>query len=106
MDNAKHKILLSTNKKSKPALAMQKINSNFESNNLTFVQGNIYTDNFFCVWQTKYCIFRDRSWTKTGKCAECKEYKSCQGNGFHYWHGDKKNVLVCHNEQLKKAINQ
>jgi radical SAM enzyme (rSAM/lipoprotein system) len=72
----------------------------------TFVQGNIYTDNFFSVWQTKFNIFRDRSWTKTGKCAECKEYKNCQGNGFHYWHGEKKNVLVCHNEQLKKATNQ
>lgn len=72
----------------------------------TFAQGNIYTDNFFSVWQTKYELFRDRSWTKTGKCAECKDYKNCQGNGFHYWHGEKKNVLVCHNERLKKTTNR
>lgn len=63
----------------------------------TFVQGNIYNDNFYAVWQSKFDIFRNRSWTKTGQCAECKEYKNCQGNGFHNWHGDMKNVLVCHN---------
>ena len=72
----------------------------------TFAQGNIYKDNFFSVWQTKYELFRDRSWTKTGKCAECEDYKNCQGNGFHYWHGEKKNVLVCHNERLKKTTNR
>lgn len=69
----------------------------------TFAQGNIYKDNFYDIWQTKYESFRDRSWTKIGKCIGCSDYKDCQGNGFHYWHGDKKNVLVCHNEQLGKA---
>ncbi len=72
----------------------------------TFTQGNIYTDNFFSIWQTKYKLFRDRSWTRTGKCADCEDYKNCQGNGFHYWHGEKKNVLVCHNERLKKTTNR
>ncbi len=65
----------------------------------TFAQGNIYNDNFYEVWQTKYQPFRNRSWTKTGKCANCKEYKNCQGNGFHNWHGEKENVLVCHYEK-------
>jgi radical SAM enzyme (rSAM/lipoprotein system) len=69
----------------------------------SFVQGNIYRDNFFEIWQTKYQPFRDRSWTKTGKCSECKKYNTCQGNGFHYWHGEKKNVLVCHNEKIEEA---
>ncbi len=72
----------------------------------TFTQGNIYKDNFFDIWQTKYQPFRDRSWTKTGKCANCSEYKDCQGNGFHNWHGDRKNVLICHNEIINKAIRQ
>jgi radical SAM enzyme (rSAM/lipoprotein system) len=70
----------------------------------TFSQGNIYRDDFYNIWQTKFESFRDRSWTKTGKCADCNEYKDCQGNGFHNWHGDKKNVLVCHNEQIEKAM--
>jgi radical SAM enzyme (rSAM/lipoprotein system) len=69
----------------------------------TFAQGNIYEDNFFEIWQTRYKPFRDRSWTKTGKCSYCEDYKDCLGNGFHNWHGDRKNVLVCHNEQIEKA---
>jgi radical SAM enzyme (rSAM/lipoprotein system) len=67
----------------------------------SFSQGNIYTDNFFEVWQKGFILFRDRNWTKKGKCADCKDFNSCLGNGFHYWHGDKNEVLVCHNEKLK-----
>lgn len=70
----------------------------------TFSQGNIYTDNFYEVWQTKFQAFRNREWTKVGKCESCKDYKDCQGNGFHNWHGDMKNVLVCHNEKIEKAM--
>jgi radical SAM enzyme (rSAM/lipoprotein system) len=68
----------------------------------SFVQGNIYNDNFYEIWQNKYLPFRDRSWTKTGKCASCAEYKDCEGNGLHYWHGDKQNALVCHYEKIEK----
>jgi radical SAM enzyme (rSAM/lipoprotein system) len=71
----------------------------------SWAQGNIYKDHFYNVWQTKYEPFRDRSWAKTGKCASCSEFRDCQGNGFHNWYGDKKNVLVCHNELLLKATN-
>lgn len=66
-----------------------------------FSQGNIYEDNFYEVWQNKFEVFRDRNWTKIGKCKTCSQNKDCQGNGFHNWHGDKKNVLVCHYEKLK-----
>lgn len=69
----------------------------------SFAQGNIYNDNFYEVWQTKFQPFRNRTWTKTGKCANCKEYKNCMGNGFHNWHGDMKNVLVCHNDLIKES---
>ena len=31
----------------------------------TFAQGNIYSDNFFSVWQTKYDLFKDKTWTNT-----------------------------------------
>ena len=68
----------------------------------SFAQGNIYKDNLYKIWQSKFLPFRDRSWTKTGKCATCADYKHCQGNGLHYWHGDKQNVLICHNEQIEK----
>ena len=68
-----------------------------------FSQGNIYTDNFNEVWQTKFEQFRNRDWMKIGQCKSCKDFKNCQGNGFHNWHGDKHNVLVCHNEKIEKA---
>lgn len=69
----------------------------------TFSQGNIYTDNFYEVWQNKFQPFRNREWTKIGQCELCEDYKDCMGNGFHNWHGDKKNVLVCHNEKIENA---
>jgi radical SAM enzyme (rSAM/lipoprotein system) len=68
-----------------------------------FSQGNIYKDNFFKIWETRYETFRDRSWTKTGQCGKCSDYSYCQGNGLHYWHENKENVLICHNEKIKKA---
>lgn len=61
-----------------------------------FLQGNIYRDNFYDVWQNRYQPFRNRLWTKKGQCANCKAYKDCQGNGFHNWHGNMENTLVCH----------
>lgn len=72
----------------------------------SFAQGNIYQDNFFEIWRTKYQAFRDRSWTRKGECASCKDYKDCQGNGFHNWHGDMENVLVCHNKKIQQAAKK
>lgn len=66
----------------------------------SFSQGNIYTHNFYDVWNTQFQAFRDRSWTKVGICKQCKEYKNCEGNGFHNWHGTKENVLVCHKQKI------
>ena len=70
----------------------------------TFSQGNIYRDNFYEIWQTKFQDFRNRSWTRTGQCENCTVYTDCQGNGLHNWHGYKENVLVCHNEKINKAV--
>lgn len=66
----------------------------------SFIQGNIYSNNFFQIWQTRFTPFRDRSWNRTGPCAGCKDYKECQGNGLHNWHGEKTEALVCHNSKL------
>ncbi len=66
----------------------------------SFSQGNIYSDNFFTVWQQGFEPFRNRIWTKSGKCSTCPQYRDCQGNGMHNWHGDMQNVLVCHNAKL------
>lgn len=67
----------------------------------SFSQGNIYSDNFYEVWQTKFEPFRSRDWMKIGQCKTCQEFKDCEGNGFHNWHGDQQNVLVCHNAKIE-----
>ncbi|NLK81790.1 MAG: radical SAM protein [Bacteroidales bacterium] len=69
-----------------------------------FSQGNIYTHNFYEIWHNKFQAFRNREWTKIGQCKSCKDYDDCQGNGFHNWHGEHTNVLVCHNEKIENAI--
>lgn len=69
--------------------------------NRSFVQGNIYKDNFLDVWKNQYQMYRNRSWTKIGQCATCKEYKYCLGNGMHYWTEKKDKPLYCHYSQIK-----
>jgi radical SAM enzyme (rSAM/lipoprotein system) len=69
----------------------------------TFSQGNIYKDNFYELWKSRFQLFRDRSWTKTGKCESCSDYSFCQGNGLHNWNNNEENVLVCHYEKIQKA---
>jgi radical SAM enzyme (rSAM/lipoprotein system) len=69
-----------------------------------FSQGNIYRDNLNEVWESKYQVFRDRSWTKTGKCGSCREYSFCMGNGFHNRIYGESEVLVCHNEKIKRDL--
>lgn len=52
-----------------------------------FIQGNVYQNNFdfMDIWNNKYQIMRDRSWTKKGNCKKCKKYKNCLGNGLHLY---------------------
>lgn len=71
-----------------------------------FVQGNIYTDSFKDIWQNKYQIFRNRSWTKTGLCADCSHYRYCEGNGMHL-RDENSGLLFCHLNRIiegEKAI--
>ena len=61
-----------------------------------FSQGNIYEDSLYEVWEKRFQPFRDRSWTRRGRCAGCKVWRDCLGNGMHNWHGDCAEVLNCH----------
>lgn len=67
-----------------------------------YIQGNIYRDKFWDVWQNRYQVMRDRSWTKTGKCATCKSYKYCQGNALHLRDENTGELLHCHLEMMGK----
>jgi len=68
-----------------------------------FIQGNIYRDNFAEVWQNKYKLFRDRSWTKTGICASCSFYKYCEGNGMHLRDEETGELLFCHLKRIEEG---
>jgi len=66
-----------------------------------FSQGIIYQDNFYQVWEERFAPFRDRRWTRKGRCADCKVWRDCLGNGMHNWHGDCASVLNCHYAKIK-----
>ncbi|MCL3782473.1 radical SAM protein [Prolixibacteraceae bacterium JC049] len=68
-----------------------------------FKQGNIYTDNFKEVWENKYELYRDRSWTKAGICAECDFFGNCEGNGMHLRGGENKELLFCHLKRIEEG---
>lgn len=76
------------------------------NNSRAVVQGNIYHDSFLDVWNNRYQIMRDRSWTKEGNCAECKEFKWCRGNGLHLRDLENHDVLRCHYKMLQEANQQ
>lgn len=46
-------------------------------------QGNIYTDDFWTVWNERFQPYRDRSWMNKGECAQCRHFRYCMGNGMH-----------------------
>jgi len=71
-----------------------------------FVQGNIYRDDFRDVWDNRFQVMRNRKWTKTGKCASCKAYRYCQGNGLHLRDEKTGELLQCHLEMMGKTPSQ
>jgi radical SAM enzyme (rSAM/lipoprotein system) len=65
-----------------------------------YIQGNIYKDKFLDVWNNKFEIMRNRSWTKTGECKACNVYKWCEGNGLHLREESTGKLLYCHYNKL------
>jgi radical SAM enzyme (rSAM/lipoprotein system) len=68
-----------------------------------YIQGNIYRDDFWTVWNERYQNMRDRSWTRTGVCASCKAYKYCEGNGLHLRDEKDGHLLCCHLETIDRG---
>ena len=64
-----------------------------------FDQGNIYRDNFWEVWSSRYEPFRDRSWARRDECADCRMSRYCQGGGMHLRDEEGK-LLMCHYKRL------
>ncbi|MBP7463529.1 MAG: TIGR04133 family radical SAM/SPASM protein [Bacteroidales bacterium] len=73
------------------------------NNNRKLVQGNIYHDNLNQIWETKFQPFRNRAWTKTGICNNCKHFGECLGNGMHLHQGENLELVCCRslNEKSK-----
>jgi radical SAM enzyme (rSAM/lipoprotein system) len=68
--------------------------------NRNFVQGSIYRDKFLDVWNNRFEVMRNRSWTKTGSCLNCKDFKNCNGGAMHLWDEKKDSPLFCINCHL------
>ena len=62
-------------------------------------QGNIYKDDFWDVWQNRFQVMRDRSWTKKDQCKDCNVWRYCEGSGLHLY-DDKGNLLTCHYNRI------
>lgn len=61
-----------------------------------FIQGNVYQDSFMDIWENRFSEMRDRSWARTGRCASCKKFPLCNGNGLHLRHGPDRELSRCH----------
>ena len=72
----------------------------------SFAQGNIYTDNFLDIWENRYQVMRNRSWTKKGICGQCKAYCNCNGGAFHLMNNKRNASSVCiYNKIYATTIN-
>lgn len=49
------------------------------------VQGNIRTDDFIDVWESKFKWFRDLDKLKCEECEKCKDWKYCRGDSLDTW---------------------
>lgn len=58
-------------------------------------QGNIYTDDFWDVWQNRFSQYREREWMRRGACSDCSFWRYCEGNGMHL-RDSQGNLLHCH----------
>jgi radical SAM protein with 4Fe4S-binding SPASM domain len=50
-----------------------------------FLQGDVRTERFRDVWESRYQLFRDRSWTRKGNCASCEQFRRCRGGSLHLY---------------------
>jgi radical SAM protein with 4Fe4S-binding SPASM domain len=62
-------------------------------------QGNIYTDDFWEVWNNRFESYRNREWMRKDACAECKFFRYCKGGAMHL-RDEKGELLFCHLNKL------
>jgi len=65
------------------------------NNDRRFKQGNVFEDSFMDIWENKYEVYRNRKWMRKGICADCSEWRMCQGGAFHLWEPDADSIKMC-----------
>lgn len=60
-----------------------------------YIQGSIYHDRFIDLWNNRFEVMRDRSWTRKGLCADCRVYRHCNGGAMHLWDDRENTILNC-----------
>ncbi len=81
----------------------------FEENNYFYVKYKFvdithYKDDFLECWENRFQVMRDRSWAKTGECANCGSWRWCEGNGLHLRHEKTGELMMCQLLELKKSL--
>ena len=64
-------------------------------------QGNIYHDNFWNVWNSRFDQYRNRQWAKTEACADCEMWRYCEGNGMHLRDENGK-LIMCNYKNMQE----
>lgn len=66
-----------------------------------FHQGNIYRDNFWEVWNSRFEQYRNREWAKTDACTDCEMWRYCEGNGMHL-RDENGNLIMCNYKNMQE----
>ncbi|MFA6032985.1 MAG: radical SAM protein [Myxococcota bacterium] len=61
----------------------------------SFIQGDISRNTLREIWESRYSLFRDRSWTKKGKCAACDSFGVCRGGSLHLYAHPQDDMTRC-----------
>lgn len=64
-------------------------------------QGNIYRDNFWEVWNSRFEPYRNRKWAKNGVCSDCEMWRYCEGNGMHLRDENGK-LIMCNYKNMQE----
>jgi radical SAM enzyme (rSAM/lipoprotein system) len=64
----------------------------------SLIQGNVRRDDLVETWEKRFAPFRDRRWMATGRCADCPDWKRCQGNSLHLWDEEQGATAICHRD--------
>ncbi len=67
------------------------------------VQGNIYRDDFWRVWETGFEPFRRDRTEDSTLCSSCRLRHYCGGDSMHTWDFDAKRPRICFMRDTEKA---